>query len=134
MKGLTMNTLPILLGAGMADGTLSAKTIKADVPFPFRAGKQVMQPGEYHVSLLTSLTGSRVVKVTNSDINRTVLLAPVSRDTSQEWSAGASPKLRFACSEWPCSLTGLWTSEGVFLFCSDGAQNGDPTIVEITLQ
>ena len=99
----------------------------------FRAGKQVMQPGEYHVSLLTSLTGSRVVKVTNSDIHRTVLLAPVSRDTSHQWSAGASPKLRFACSEWPCSLTGLWTPEGGFLFCPEGAQNGDQTNVEITL-
>jgi hypothetical protein len=135
MKRLTINMLLAVAGVVLATGTVSAQAMKAEIPFSFRVGKQVMQPGAYHVSFLPGTNGVRVVKVTNSDVRRTVLMAPIYTETSKSWTAAGMPKLRFACSEGPCALVSLWMGDGDTLaFSSERMKNGEPRIAEITLR
>ena len=135
MKRLTMNMTLAVAALALAAGTLSAQTMKAEIPFAFRVGRQVMQPGEYRVNFLPGNTGAHVVKVTNNDVRRAVLLVPIYTDTSKTWMAAGMPQLRFACSEGPCTLISLWTGDGETLAFSAGRmKNGDPRISEITLR
>ena len=45
MKNFTMNMTLAVAALTLAAGTASAQTVKAEIPFAFRVGGQIMQPG-----------------------------------------------------------------------------------------
>jgi hypothetical protein len=136
MKRFTMNMILAVAGMALAAGTASAQTMRAEVPFAFRVGSQVMLPGEYLVSVLPSLSGSQVLNLTNRDLKKTALIVPIPTGTPKEWSTKGAPRLRFACSDAPaCTLTSLWLGEGdTFTFHPERAKNGESRIAEIALR
>jgi hypothetical protein len=107
----TSKTLTLAFAAvAMAAGTLSAQTMKAEIPFAFRAaGNTVMQPGEYRVRVLPSSTGSLVLTIQNAETKRTIILAHAMRISPDEsWAKSGEAKLRFACTEGYCALQDMW--------------------------
>ena len=136
MKCLTMNMTLAVAALTIAAGTVSAQTMKAEIPFAFRVGKQVMQPGEYRVSVLPSYSGTAVWRLANFDSKQTVLVLSMNRTApSKEWSDARLAKLSFACGDGPCALTRLWTGEGdAYNFHSARGKDGEPHIAEITLR
>ena len=87
MKRYTMNMTLAVAALTLAAGTVSAQTMKAEIPFAFHVGNKVMQPGEYHVSRLSGYTGTSVWKLSNVDAKQSVLMVPVHRAApSKEWT------------------------------------------------
>jgi hypothetical protein len=137
MRLLTENRKLLLAAAGviLAAGAASAETMKAEIPFAFRVGRRVMQPGAYRVSLAPSPTGKRLLKLTNIDVKQTVLLSPVVTDAPKAWSDSGLPRLRFACDGGPCTMLGLWMGEGNALtFLPEHERHGEPRITDVALR
>jgi hypothetical protein len=129
---MTLAVAALTIAAGVA----SAQNLKAEIPFAFRVGKQVMQPGEYQISLLSSNTGSLVLRLANVDVRRTALVIPSYRnDVSKEWASSGLPRMSFTCGEGPCVISRLWTGEGdAFNFFSGRGKDGELRISEIVLR
>jgi hypothetical protein len=136
MKRLAMNMTLAVAALAVAAGTVSAQTMKAEIPFAFRVGKQVMQPGEYRVTVKYTNSGSQLLYVATREGDHTVLLAPAYRkDAPKDWTAAGLPKLSFACGEGPCTINRVWTGDGDALnFSTPRGKNGEPHISEIILR
>ena len=136
MKRLAMNMTLAVAALTVAAGTASAQTMKAEIPFAFRVGKQVMQPGEYRVNVRYTNAGSQLLYVATREGNRTVVLSPAYRkDAPKDWTAAGLPKLSFACGEGPCTIERVWTGDGDALnFYTPRGKNGEPRIAEIILR
>src|ERR1700741_371172 len=81
----------------------SAQSMKAEIPFTFRAGGAVLAAGTYRIDV-----GNTVVRVTNSDTRNTIaVMSHYRRDVDKD-AAGGPPKLWFACAGSSCVLTSLW--------------------------
>jgi hypothetical protein len=134
MKSLTKNMVLAIAVLGMAAGTVSAQTMKAEIPFAFRVGKQVMQPGEYLVRLLPNVSSTSVFTLANVDAHKTVILVPSNRSVPPKASAWAS-KLRFECGDGPCTLARVSTGDGnAYDFHSKRARDGEMRVAEITMR
>src|SRR5689334_12270939 len=121
---MTLATAALTLAAGMA----SAQGMKAEIPFSFRVGNQVMQPGEYRVSILSNYSGNPIVSVASVATLKRVMLAPAVRgDAPREWKAENLPKLSFLCGEGPCSISRMWMGDGsdTLDFPAPHKKNGD---------
>jgi hypothetical protein len=136
MKRFTMNMTLAVAAMALAAGTISAQTMKAEIPFAFRVGNQTMQPGEYRVNLVSGFSGATVVRMANYDLHKSVLAMPDHRtDTKNAWAAAGRPVLQFDCSGAQCSLSNVWMGEGATLaFSTERGKNGEPRIAEITMR
>ena len=136
MKRYTMNMTLAVAALTLAAGTVSAQAMKAEIPFAFRVGKQVMQPGEYRVSVVPGLSGTVVWRLASFDAGQSVLMVAMQRAMpSKEWKAAGLPKLSFRCGEGACTLGRIWSGEGdAYLFHTPRGTNGEPRIAEITLR
>ena len=136
MKRTAMNMTLAVAALALAAGTVSAQTMKAEIPFAFRVGKQVMQPGEYRVRLVSNSSSSPIVSLANFGADRTVLLMATNRsEVSKEWRAAGLAKLSFTCGEGPCTITGIWMGQGsAFNFPAFRGKNGEPHLAEIVLR
>jgi hypothetical protein len=133
------NTMHMILAAAalmLAVGTASAQSMKAEIPFAFRVGNQLMQPGEYHFRLLPSYSGAVVWRLTSDDSNSVRLAVPFARaDASKEWLAAGAAKLSFNCADSSCSLNRIWSGEGdAYVFRTPHGKNGDSHIAEIIMR
>ena len=82
----------------------SAQSMKAEIPFTFRAGGAVLAAGTYRIDV-----GNTVVRVTNSDTRKGIAVMPqYRRDVDKNAAAAGAPKLWFACAGSNCVLTSLW--------------------------
>jgi hypothetical protein len=128
----------MLLAVGalvFAAGTVSAQTMKAEIPFAFRVGNKVMQPGEYRLYLVPF--GSAVAwELANFDARQSVLAMASNRATpSKEWLAARTAKLSFTCGEGPCTLNRIWSGEGdAYQFRTPRGKDGEPHIAEIPMR
>ena len=83
--------------AALAVGA-SAQSMKAEIPFTFRAGDAVLAAGTYRIDV-----GNTVVRVTNSDTRKTIALMPhyrsdVDRNAAAAHRSSGSPvRDRTAC-------------------------------------
>ncbi len=59
MKKLTTKLMIAAAALVVAAGAASAQTMKAEIPFAFRAGDKVMAAGTYRVETLSTQTGAR---------------------------------------------------------------------------
>lgn len=94
-----------------AAGVASAQTMRAEIPFTFRANGVVMAAGSYRITL-DPLGGAPILYLFNVEGHRSVTaraLAP--HDPPKAWQQAATPLLSFACGAKLCSLAGLWTGD-----------------------
>jgi hypothetical protein len=136
MKRFILNTTMAVAALAVAAGTVSAQTMRAEIPFAFRVGNQVMQPGQYRVALVQNGSGVPLLSVANIGDRRSVLLmALYQNDVPKGWAAAGLPKLSFACGEGFCTVNRAWVGEGPALtFGSTRGKNGEPHIAEIVLR
>ena len=136
MKRTAINITLAVAAFVLVAGTVSAQTMRAEIPFAFRVGKQVMQPGEYRVHLVSNVSSSPVLSLAESEGDRSVLLVATTRSgVSMEWKAAGLGKLRFSCDEGPCTITGVWMGQGsTFNFPAARGKNGEPHLAEIVLR
>jgi len=92
-------------------GNGSAQVLKAEIPFAFRAGSTLMQPGAYQVK--TDRSGATVrFYVTNLDTNATSVLGTYAlNDPKKAWVKNGLPMLAFDCVEARCALREVWTGD-----------------------
>jgi len=88
----------------------SAQSMKAEIPFTFRAGGAVLAAGTYRIDV--SIADNSVVHLRNMDTRKSVMVMPQYRhDVDKNVAAGAA-KLWFACGGSSCVLTTVWNGSG----------------------
>jgi hypothetical protein len=116
-------------------GSASAQTLKAEIPFSFRAGKTLMGPGTYDV-VVDKTSATRVFRLHNRESNVSVMLiGNVQDDAAKAWREAGLPKITFECVETRCALRRIWTggdSAYRFLGPKPGA-DGAVRVAEIRL-
>jgi hypothetical protein len=89
-------------------GAASAQTMTASIPFEFRAGGRVMEPGRYLVDLSRS-SGALIIRLSNFHSGeQATLLGQVPVDPQQAWKNSGGGKLMFECTSGRCALAELW--------------------------
>jgi len=116
MKNLTTK-LMFAAAALFAAGAASAQTMKADIPFAYRAGGKLMAAGVYRVEL-NGLSGT--VLIHDEGWKTTVIAQPV---THIEGKNQTAPELVFACGRETCSLVQAWPG-----YAKDGLQFKTPKL------
>ena len=111
MKNLTTNMMIAAAALVVAAGVAQAQTIRAEVPFSFRAAGTVMPAGEYWVNANSAAGATRVFQVTNRDTNRSILTMPYS--TSYRVPANYDTSLTFECSGANCALVKVAPGNGL---------------------
>ena len=111
MKKLTTRfviaTAALVVVAGVASAQIRA-TMTAQIPFEFRAGKQIMAPGTYQVDRLATQTSVPIYRLLDVHSRRSIaLLAQASVDPRTGWTE-ENAKLVFACTSGSCALAELW--------------------------
>ena len=134
MKRTALNITLAVAALAVAAGTASAQTMKAEIPFAFRVGNKVMQPGEYRIRMTS--VGTPILHLLNMDGHQSALLSSAYlNDVPKQWAAAGLPKLAFLCGEGPCTVSQIWTGEGYALsFKTPRGKNGEPHIAEIVLR
>ena len=90
----------------IAAGTAAAETLKAEIPFTFRAGNTVMAAGTYTVN---SSGSSPYIMLRNVDTRAAVMLTGyVLADPAPRWKAEGLSKVGFDCAGTSCALRSLW--------------------------
>jgi hypothetical protein len=110
MKNLTKNMMIAAAALVVAAGVAQAQSIKAEVPFSFRASDTVMPAGEYWVNTTGSLSGTKIFKLTNVDTHRSILALPYVTTDRKPGSPEAS--LTFECGAAHCALVQLAPGNG----------------------
>jgi hypothetical protein len=120
----------------MTAGVASAQnTLKAEVPFAFHVGSNVMEPGTIRVQEMNRNSGSHVLIVNNSDARRSYFVLPKALgDAPKSWVASGVPKLGFDCSSGTCILAKVWNGEGhAYTFYSPKTKSGETQLTEIVM-
>lgn len=126
MKRYTTHVILAAAALAAAAGSASAQTLKAEIPFTFRAGGVVMAPGTYTVSRSNGLAATTFT-VKNADSHRSAILARyIPTDASKEWRAQGTAKLGFECAGANCVLRTIWpASDGTAYRLPGAAPTGD---------
>ena len=110
MKSLTTKLMITAAAVAIATSVASAQSLKAEIPFAFRAGGKVMAPGSYAV---TTDASRHYVVLSNYDAKDSAIAMPASlANAPKNWAADGNPMLAFACGAGPCELAQLWTASG----------------------
>ena len=92
-----------------ATGVAAAQTLKAEIPFAFRAGEKVMAPGTYTVRVANP---RHTVTVVNYDARQAAVMVTGPEGTApKEWRAKGEPVLAFECGGNRCVLARVWTAD-----------------------
>jgi hypothetical protein len=118
-----------------AAGVASAQTMRAEIPFTFRANGAVMTAGQYLVTLSTLEAGAPLLEIFNVENHRGALVrATVPQDPPKQWRQTGAGILSFTCGASRCSLSGVWngkTGYPAYKLSSPKADPNEP--VQITL-
>jgi len=136
MTNLTKNMTLAIAALAMAAGTASAQSMKAEIPFAFRIGKKVMQPGEYRVHRQSGSQAPMFTLASLDSHQSAIVVASYRGAPSKEWADAGQAKLSFLCGDGPCTLTRVWAGAGdAYTFHSAPAKDGgDARVAEITLR
>src|SRR4051794_7255083 len=104
-----------------AAATLSAQSMKAEIPFNFDAASARMHSGAYAVSLDYAANGSTTVRIRNLDDRKSVMAVPLT--VGQPSGAGKEPSanavVSFLCTGGRCELAKIWDgSSNVYTFAT----------------
>ena len=93
----------------VAAGSASAQSLKAEIPFAFRAGGVVMPAGTYRVKTDNHLGGHPYFEIRSVAGGRSVLLVGTApHDPNKAWAAAGEPVLSFECGVGRCALAEVW--------------------------
>jgi hypothetical protein len=93
----------------VAAGSASAQSMKAEIPFAFRAGGVVMPAGTYRVQTDNHLGGHPYFLIGSVDGGRSVMLVgTVPHDPKKAWAAAGEAVLSFECGVSRCALSEVW--------------------------
>ena len=107
MKKTMTNLMIAAAFVAAAANVASAQTLKANIPFAFRAGDKVMAPGSYHITVRIQ---RNVVTLNNDEAGESALvMAGPATDPAKSWSASGSAVLAFECAGSRCSLAQIYT-------------------------
>src|SRR6185295_13605140 len=116
---MTSFTKRIMIAAAavvVVTGSASAQSLKAEIPFAFRAGASAMPAGEYSVSVVQGVTGP-AFRISNAASHKSVLLLPGAQtDPQKAWVARGVPVLTFECATSRCALAGIWANTAARLY------------------
>ena len=104
-KHLMIAAAAMLSAAGMAE----AQTIKAEVPFGFRAAGTMLPAGSYVWEEGRAPGATAVFKLTNEETRNSIFTIPIAHTTG---NPGATPTLTFECSSHDCSLVRVTPGDG----------------------
>jgi hypothetical protein len=107
MKHLTINSILVATVAVLAAGSASAQTLKADIPFTFRAAGAVMTPGTYEI--VNASSTAKFVRLRNTETRNSVLAVYRPTDPAKQLQAHGTPAIQFECSGGECALSQIWT-------------------------
>ena len=97
----------------VAAGVASAQTMKAEIPFAFRAGEKTMPAGTYQVTNLNRQAGISMFRLADENSREAIIAVPrLATDARQAWVAAGKPLLSFECTDSRCALTSLWVGRG----------------------
>jgi len=108
MTNFTKNMMIAAAAMLSAAGMTQAQTIKAEVPFGFRAAGTMMPAGSYRWQK-TQTASTAVFTLTNEDSGHAIFTIPVAQNTSK---AEAPPSLAFQCSGHDCTLVSVSQGDG----------------------
>jgi len=91
-----------------AAATLSAETLKAEIPFRFDAMKAPMQPGAYSLSVSYGSSGHATIRFLSLDDRRSVMTIPMTVSQSHTGKSEGNPVLTFQCTDGRCQLAKIW--------------------------
>ena len=106
MKSITTRLMIAAAALAVASGAASAQAMKADIPFAFRLGDALLEPGSYRVDV-ASRNGVVFLMNTGTKSGAAVLSNPAT--AARVWQASGIPMLAFECSAGQCALAKLWT-------------------------
>jgi hypothetical protein len=113
MKKLTTKLMIAAAALVAAASAASAQKLTAQIPFEFRVGNRVMEPGTYRVDA-SQVTSIPIYQLSNVHSHSSIVLLPLALvDPKKAWKAEGNPKLAFACTGGSCALAEIW----------DGADN-----------
>jgi hypothetical protein len=110
MTDFTKNMMIAAAALMVAAGVAGAQTIKAEIPFGFRAAGTVLPAGSYRVSASHSSGGSLAVTLRNEDTNQAVVTIPYAHDVPKSGDAPVS--LTFECAGTDCALVQVAPGSG----------------------
>ncbi|HTS67029.1 MAG TPA: hypothetical protein VMH28_33620 [Candidatus Acidoferrales bacterium] len=110
MKSFTSKLMITAAALVVATGVASAQSLKAEIPFAFRAGGKLMAPGTYQVADSDS---KRYLVLHNYEAKASVIMIPaLLKDPPKAWAAKGDPVIAFACGTGPCELAEIWSASG----------------------
>jgi hypothetical protein len=110
MTNFTKNMMIAAAALTIAAGVAGAQTIKAEVPFGFRAAGTAMPAGSYVVRAGYQSGGSMAVTLTNEDTHRSMITLPYAHNIRKP---GEDPvSLTFECTGTDCTLVQLAPGSG----------------------
>jgi hypothetical protein len=112
MKKLTTKLMIATAALVVAAGAASAQTMRAEVPFGFRAVDRVMEPGTYEVRV-SQTGGTPVFRIRNVHSGASIALLPQAPvDPKKAWAASGEGRLVFACISGRCALDEIYSGSG----------------------
>jgi len=110
MKRTTMNLMLAAVLTMSASTAVFAQTMRAEIPFSFRAGNAVMAPGAYEV---TASSGEQWFVLRNFDTRKSVIvLSEAADDAPKPWKDAGGGILQFGCGDGSCNLLRLFSGVG----------------------
>jgi len=135
MKSLVLHSMFAAATLVAVAGSASAQHLTAEIPFAFRAGTALMQPGTYDVVADPGMAAT-MFRLYNRDTRASVaLVRRATRDASKVWIANGRPMVAFRCSGGNCALSEVWTGGAEStVFAAPTSPSGDPVrVVEVRL-
>lgn len=113
MTNLTTRMMIAAATVVVAAGVASAQSMKAEIPFSFRAGNTMMAAGTYQVTNLGLQSGGPMFRLAAAGGRNTIALLPrAASDAKKDWEKAGNPLLRFECAGANCFLAAVWTGPG----------------------
>ncbi len=106
MKNLMTHLMIAAAALTATAASAPAQSIKAEVPFTFRANGKLMPPGAYRFEF-QNRTGIPLIRVYGEG-GGIAMLPTNPHDPKKEWVTSGQGLLSFECGVSQCTLTGIW--------------------------
>jgi hypothetical protein len=124
MKQLTTKLMIAAAALMMTAGAASAQAMKVEIPFEFRAGNHVMEPGTYRVDNVSPRINLPIFRLLNMHSGGSIALLPQAPVDPQKGWAEGNAKLVFACTSGSCALAEVWDGSGSYAYTFHGPNLG----------
>jgi hypothetical protein len=112
MKNSTMKMMMATAAFMAVAGAASAQTMEAKIPFAFRAGGKVFEPGTYRVRVASGNTGVPIVAIGSLEpTQQALVLGSYNGDAKKAWRDSGKAILSFQCGVGRCALSQVWMGD-----------------------